>query len=90
MTASGGVLHLMAKRNDAAAVKWLLEHGVNPNARWSHWDADVTPLHLAILAGHADIARLLLEAGADPHIRDSRHRRRRARLGRVLRTEGHR
>ena len=28
---------------------------------------------LAILAGDADIARLLLEAGADPHIRDGRH-----------------
>jgi len=24
---SGGALHLMAKRNDAAAVKWLLDHG---------------------------------------------------------------
>jgi ankyrin repeat protein len=72
-TTASGVLHLMAKRNDAAAVRWLLEHGVDPNGRWSHWDADVTPLHLAILAGHADIARLLLDAGADPRIHDSKH-----------------
>jgi ankyrin repeat protein len=71
--ANGGVLHLMAKRNDVTAVKWLLDHGVDPNARWSHWDADVTPLHLAILAGHADVVRLLLDAGADPHIHDSKH-----------------
>jgi ankyrin repeat protein len=31
-----GVLHLMAKSGNTVAVKWLLEHGVDPNARWSH------------------------------------------------------
>ena len=70
---SGGALHLMAKRNDAAAVKWLLDNGADPNARWSHWDADVTPLHLAVLGAHAEIVRLLLHAGGDPRIRDSKH-----------------
>jgi ankyrin repeat protein len=70
---SAGVLHLMAKRNNLAAVKWLLDHGVDPNARWSHWDADVTPLHLAVLGGHADVVPLLLAGGADPRIRDSKH-----------------
>jgi ankyrin repeat protein len=70
---AGGVLHLMAKRNDAAAVKWLLDKGADPNGRWEHWDAVVTPLHLAALEGHAQIARLLLAAGADPSIRDSKH-----------------
>jgi len=69
----GGALHLMAKRDDVAAVKWLLDHGANANARWRHWDAEVTPLHLAVLGGHADIVRLLLDAGADPRIRDSKH-----------------
>jgi ankyrin repeat protein len=43
--AAHGVLHLMAKRNDVAVVRWLLEHGADPNARWAHWDAEVTPLH---------------------------------------------
>ncbi len=71
--ASHGVLHLMAKRHDVAAVKWLLDHGADPNACWSHWDSEVTPLHLAVLGGHADVVRLLLEAGADPHICDSKH-----------------
>ena len=71
--ASAGVLHLMAKRGNAAAVKWLLDHGADPNARWSHWDAHVTPLHLAVLADHPDVVRLLLDAGADPHIHDSKH-----------------
>ncbi|HEV8355654.1 MAG TPA: ankyrin repeat domain-containing protein [Gemmatimonadales bacterium] len=68
-----GVLHLMAKRGDAAAVRWLLAHGVDPNARWSHWGALLTPLHLAALGGHPEVARLLLEGGADPRIRDSMH-----------------
>ena len=52
--ARAGVLHLMAKRDDGAAVKWLLDHGADPNARWSHWDAEVTPLHLAVRAGHVE------------------------------------
>jgi ankyrin repeat protein len=71
--AAAGVLHIMAKRGDARAVKWLLENGADPNARWGLWDAEVTPLHLAAAQGHADVVRLLLEAGADPTIRDSKH-----------------
>jgi hypothetical protein len=70
---AAGVLHVMAKRGDLPAVKWLLDNGVDANARWSHWDADVTPLHLAAAQGHADVVRLLLDAGADPTIRDTKH-----------------
>ncbi len=70
---SSGALHLLAKRNDEEGVRWLLEHGADPNARWRHWDADVTPLHLAILGAHTAIVRLLLDAGADPSIHDSKH-----------------
>jgi ankyrin repeat protein len=70
---SQGVLHLMAKRGDAVAVRWLLDHGADPNARWAHWDADVTPLHMAAWGGHAEVARLLLDAGGDPTILDSKH-----------------
>jgi ankyrin repeat protein len=69
----GGSLHLLAKRGDARAVNWLLDHGANLNARWPHWDAEVTPLHLAASQGHVDVVRLLLAAGADPSIRDSKH-----------------
>ena len=71
--ASAGVLPLMAKRGNVAAVKWLLDHGVDPNALWAHWDADVTPLHLAIMQDHPDVVRVLIAAGADPRIRDSKH-----------------
>jgi ankyrin repeat protein len=70
---SGGVLHLSAKRGDPAAVKWLLDHGADPNSRWAHWDAEVTPLHLAAWGGSAEATRLLLAAGADPTARDSKH-----------------
>jgi ankyrin repeat protein len=71
--AAGGVLHLMTKRGDRAAVKWLLEHGANPSGVWDHWDSNVTPLHLASFANHPEIARVLLDAGADPWIRDTQH-----------------
>lgn len=71
--ASFGTLHLMSKRGNVAAVSWLLDHGADPNARWSHWDAEVTPLHLAVLGAHAEVVRSLLQAGADPHLRDSKH-----------------
>jgi ankyrin repeat protein len=73
LTDKGGALHLLSKRGDATAVKWLLEHGANPNVLWAHWDADVTPLHLAAAQGHAEVVRLLLDAGADPRIRDTKH-----------------
>jgi len=70
---SGGALHLLAKRNDASAVRWMLDHGADPNARWAHWDADVTALHMAAFNDGVEVARLLLAAGADPGIRDSKH-----------------
>jgi ankyrin repeat protein len=66
-----GALHLMAKRGAASAVKWLLDHGADPNALWAHWD--VTALHLAAWHDHADVVRSLLAAGADPTIKDNRH-----------------
>lgn len=66
-------VHLMSKRGDAAAVKWLLDHGFDPNGRWDHYDATVTPLHMAAWGGHADVARVLLDAGADPGTKDSKH-----------------
>ena len=68
-----GLVHLMAKSGNVAAVKWLLDHDANPSALWNHWGAVVTPLHLAILANHPEVARLLLTAGADTTINDTQH-----------------
>jgi ankyrin repeat protein len=70
---NAGALHLTAKRGSASAVKWLLDHGAEVNARWAHWDAEVTPLHLAAWGGSAEVVQLLLAAGADPRVRDSKH-----------------
>jgi ankyrin repeat protein len=69
---SAGALHLTAKRGDARSVKWLLDHGADPNARWRMWDATVVPLHFPALEGHIDVVRTLLDAGADQNIRDSK------------------
>ncbi|HEY4307463.1 MAG TPA: ankyrin repeat domain-containing protein [Gemmatimonadaceae bacterium] len=68
----GGVLHLMAKRNDVGALKWLLDHAVDPNALWTQYDSTVTALHMAAGGGNAEATQLLLDAGADPRIQDSR------------------
>ncbi len=68
-----GALHLMARRGDATAVRWLLHRGADPNAFWSHWRAQVTALHLAALFGHVEVIRTLLDHGADPAIHDSEH-----------------
>ena len=68
-----GLVHILAKRGDLDGLRWLLDRGADPNERWPHWNAVVTPLHLAILGDHIDALRLLLERGADPKIRDSMH-----------------
>jgi ankyrin repeat protein len=70
---SGGALHIMARRNDMIAVKWLLERGTDPNARWGFGDSEMTAMHLAAWEGHADMVRLLLNSGADPKIHDKEH-----------------
>ena len=57
------------------SIKSLLSKGVDPNCvaiiavkrlhlRWQ----DATPLFSAVLKSHIDVARLLIEAGADPNI----------------------
>jgi ankyrin repeat protein len=73
VVAREGVLHLMAKSGNVAAVKWLLDHGADPNARWSHWNDSLTALHLAALSAQPDVVRVLLAGGADPTIRDTEH-----------------
>ena len=70
---NGGAMAFHAKRGDLDAVRWMLAHGADPDARWSHWGANVTAMHLAAMAGYAEIVRILLDAGGDPTIRDDVH-----------------
>ena len=70
---TGGALHILARRNDIGAVSWLLERGADPNARWGFGDSEMTAMHLAAWEGHADMVRLLLDAGGDPKIHDTEH-----------------
>ena len=53
---------------DEGAVSALLANGANANERTN---GGQTPLILATIFGHTHLLPLLLEAGADPHLRDN-------------------
>ncbi|HET9102721.1 MAG TPA: ankyrin repeat domain-containing protein [Solirubrobacteraceae bacterium] len=55
-----------AEQDSYDAVALLIELGFNVNAR-----ARTTPLHEAAMRGNLPVIGLLLEHGADPHLRDS-------------------
>ena len=61
---------LISKGADVNAVADFL---YDPGLPKAYPDCGMTPLHLAALAGHSEMARLLLYRGADPSIKDSRH-----------------
>jgi ankyrin repeat protein len=58
-------LHEAAKRGQADAVRLLLEHGADPNAREA--GDNTSALHWAAATGHLENVRALLEAGSDVH-----------------------
>jgi ankyrin repeat protein len=66
-------LHLAVNKRNLVAIRWLLAHGVDVNAKRTMWDCNHTALHMTIESGAIEIAALLLDAGADPNIRDDKY-----------------
>ena len=62
---------LMCAR-DPAIVKALLKERADPNHYVGSKSGKLTPLLVAVRARALPVARVLLEAGADPHVRDGR------------------
>lgn len=65
-------LHLAVSRRNLTAVRWLIAHGVDVSAKRMMWDCNHTALHMCIESGAEDLLRLLLEAGADPNVKDDK------------------
>jgi ankyrin repeat protein len=66
-------LHLAVNNKNLTSIRWLIAHGVAVNAKRLMWDCNHTALHMTVESGAIDIARLLLDAGADPNIRDDKY-----------------
>ena len=57
-----------ARKGDAAAVKKLLDEGVDVNTKFRY---NATALSYAADRGHVDVVKLLIERGADVNIKDT-------------------
>ncbi len=66
-------LHLAVAKKNHDAVRWLIAHGVDVDAKRSMWDCNHTALHMTVENGDIALARVLLDAGADPDIRDDKY-----------------
>ena len=66
-------LHLAVSKRDADTVRWLIRHKVDVNAKRVMWDCNHTALHMTAVDGNVEIARMLLDAGADTSIHDDKY-----------------
>jgi len=66
-------LHMLVAKKNAGGVKWLIDHGVAVNAKRVLWDCNSTALHVTAEHGLTELARMLLDAGGDPTIRDDKY-----------------
>ncbi len=58
-------LVLAALNGNAAAVRWLLDRGADPNAASADLYPHGTPLHHAVSSGNLETVRVLVENGAN-------------------------
>lgn len=66
-------LHVAVSKRNAETVRWLIDHKVDVNARRVMWDCNHTALHMTAADGNIEIARMLLDAGADPSLHDDKY-----------------
>jgi ankyrin repeat protein len=66
-------LHLAVSKKNLTTIRWLLAHGVAVDAKRLMWDCNHTALHMTVESGALDIARLLLDAGANPNVCDDKY-----------------
>src|SRR4051812_20330256 len=57
-----------ARKGDVKGVRSALDNGADVNAKWRY---DQTALLMAAFCGHTDMAKLLVERGADVDVKDS-------------------
>lgn len=67
-TDKADALSAAARRGDAAAVKQLLDEGVDVNTKYRY---GVTALTYACDHGHVDVVKVLLDRGADVNVKDT-------------------
>jgi ankyrin repeat protein len=66
-------LHLAVDRQDHDALRWLIVHGADINAKRTIYECNQTALHMCAERGLVASARQLLAAGADTTILDDTH-----------------
>jgi ankyrin repeat protein len=66
-------LHVAVSKGNIETVRWLIAHKVDVNAKRVMWDCNHTALHMTAADGSVEIARMLLDAGADPQILDDKY-----------------
>ena len=64
-------LHVAAIKGNPETARLLLSHGAIVDSRSpSGKQRSMTPLHWATYGGHVEMVKILLQYGADPHLKD--------------------